>query len=106
MIHRRRDTERVELPVVYAERTGKPVTDDLRLGQVDLDQVVELVRIDLPAAQMEPLLELGVMPGCHLCPVRYSPAGDPIVLVDGTMLALRREMADCICVKLAVRQAS
>lgn len=96
----------MELPVLFAERTATPATDDLRLGEVDLDQVVELVRIDLPAAQMEPLLELGVMPGCHLCPVRYSPAGDPIVLVDGTMLALRREMADCICVKLAVRQAS
>lgn len=96
----------MELPVVLAERTAQPVSDDLRLGEVDLDQVVELVRIDLPAAQMEPLLELGVMPGCHLCPVRYSPAGDPIVLVDGTMLALRREMADCICVKLAARRAS
>lgn len=96
----------MDLPVVRAERTPKPATNDLRLGEVDLEQVVELVSIDLPAAQMEPLLELGVMPGCHLCPVRYSPAGDPIVMVDGTMLALRREMADCICVKLASRQAS
>ena len=68
---------------------------------VDLDQLVELVSIDLPQEEMVPLLELGVLPGCHLCPVRHSPAGDPIVMVDGTLLALRRSMADCLCVRLA-----
>jgi Fe2+ transport system protein FeoA len=88
----------VELPVVKSNGAKAP---DLRLVDIDLDQIVELVRIDLPEEQMVPLLELGVMPGCHLCPVRHSPSGDPIVMVDGSMLALRRSMADCLCVKLA-----
>ena len=75
-----------------------PCGTEIRLADVPLDQQVELVRIDLPADQMEPLLERGVLPGCRLCPVRKSPAGDPIVLVDGSLIALRREMAACLCV--------
>ena len=62
---------------------------------------MELVRIDLPDSEAEPLLERGFMPGCSLCPVRKSPSGDPIVMVDGTLIALRREMAGCLCVKQA-----
>ncbi|MEO2124338.1 MAG: FeoA family protein [bacterium] len=73
---------------------------ELRLGDIPLSQTVELVRIDLPAEQAEPLLERGVLPGCRICPVRSSPAGDPIVSVDGSLLALRRETANCLCVRL------
>ncbi len=74
---------------------------ELRLADIPLRQVVELVRIDLPSDQLEPLLERGVLPGCRLCPVRRSPSGDPIVDVDGSVLALRREMAGCLCVRLS-----
>jgi Fe2+ transport system protein FeoA len=74
---------------------------ELFLADVALRQVVELVRIDLPDDQLEPLLERGLMPGCQICPVRTSPSGDPIVMVEGSLLALRREMACCLCVKHA-----
>jgi len=73
---------------------------ELRLADVPLRQAVELVRIDLPHDELEPLLERGVLPGCELCPIRRSPSGDPIVTVDGTLLALRREMAGCLCVRI------
>ena len=76
-------------------------TDDLRLTEIALQKIVELVRIDLPDDELEPLLERGMMPGCQLCPVRRSPSGDPIVMVDGTLIALRREMAGCLCVRHA-----
>ena len=72
---------------------------DLRLSDVSVDEVVELIRFEMPDDQVEPLLERGVLPGCRLCPVRRSPSGDPIVEVDGVMLALRRETAGCICVR-------
>ena len=71
---------------------------ELRLAEVPLREVVELVRIDLPADELEPLLELGLLPGCEVCPVRRSPFGDPVVRVDGALIALRREMARCLCV--------
>ena len=76
-----------------------PVTTEPRLVDITLREVVELVRIDLPADQMEPLLERGLLPGCQLCQVRRSPSGDPIVMVDGTLLAIRREVARCLCVR-------
>jgi Fe2+ transport system protein FeoA len=78
--------------------SGSPEAD-LRLADVPLSETVELVRIDLPEHQAEPLLERGMLPGCSLCPVRRSPSGDPIVRIDGVLLALRREMAGCICVR-------
>ena len=89
------------LPMV--ETTPAPEYDEeqeLRLADIPLRQACELIRIDLPHDQLEPLFERGVLPGCELCPVRRSPSGDPIVTVDGTLLALRREMAGCLCVRL------
>jgi Fe2+ transport system protein FeoA len=74
---------------------------ECRLGEIPLQELVELVRIDLPAADMEPLLELGLLPGCQLCPVRRSPFGDPVLRVEGALIALRREMAHCLCVRRA-----
>ena len=72
----------------------------MRLGQVPMRQVVELVSIDLPADQAEPLFERGILPGCRICPIRSSPSGDPIVEIDGALLALRKETAECLCVRL------
>lgn len=63
-------------------------------------ETVELTRIDLPLEQAEPLLERGLLPGCRICPVRVSPSGDPIVSIDGSVLALRKETAACLCVRL------
>ena len=82
------------------------VTAELCLADIPLRETVELVRIDLPPDQMEPLLERGVLPGCLICPVRRSPAGDPIVMVDGTLLAIRREVAGCLCVRRAGSHAA
>ncbi len=85
------------LPTLNDAERSEP---DLRLGDIPMRQEVELVSIDLPAELAEPLLERGVLPGCRICPVRSSPGGDPIVSVDGSLLALRRETADCLCVRI------
>ncbi len=82
-------------------RVRATVNGDLTLREVPLRQTVELLRIDLPADEVEPLLERGILPGCRMCPVRHSPSGDPILLVDGLLIALRRETAGCLCVRLA-----
>ena len=71
----------------------------VRLSDVSLGEVVELESFDLPAGELEALLERGVLPGCRIRMVRRSPFGDPVVDVEGTMLALRREMAHCLCVR-------
>lgn len=74
-------------------------SNPLRLADCAIREIVELIGIDLPDDQAECLLERGVVPGCSLCAVRHSPAGDPIVQVDGTLLAMRREMAGCLLVR-------
>ncbi|MDT8367795.1 MAG: FeoA family protein [Longimicrobiales bacterium] len=79
--------------------SGTPAPRELRLTDVSVDEVVEVVRFEMSDDQVEPFLERGVLPGCRLCPVRRSPSGDPIVEVDGVLLALRRETAGCICVR-------
>ena len=86
----------MQLPAV----AEKAQIEDLRLGDVPMQQEVELVSIDLPVELAEPLLERGVLPGCRICPVQSSPGGDPVVSIDGSLLALRRETADCLCVRL------
>lgn len=83
-----------------------PFAGEMRLADIPLLQDVELVRIDLPEHELEPLLERGILPGCRLCPVRRSPSGDPILLVDGVMVAVRREMAGCLCVKHTASDAA
>jgi len=72
---------------------------ELRLSQVALRDTVELLRLDLPDHAATPLMERGVLPGCRICPVRLTPSGDPVLLVDGTLLALRKEVASCLCVR-------
>jgi Fe2+ transport system protein FeoA len=71
----------------------------LTLRHICLAEEVELLSIDLPLEELEPLLERGILPGCRLCPVRHSPSGDPIIAVDGSLIALRRETAACLCVR-------
>ena len=93
------NVERVEvkkMPVLQDDSAGK----DLRLVDIPLQQTVELVDFDLPEDQVEPLLERGVLPGCKMCPVRRSPFGDPVVMIDGTLIALRKELAGCLCVRM------
>jgi len=89
-----------QLPVRQPQPEQGAAVAELRLGDVPLRQIVELVSIDLPLEQAEPLLERGVLPGCKICPLRSSPSGDPIVSIDGAVIALRKETAECLCVKL------
>jgi Fe2+ transport system protein FeoA len=74
---------------------------ELRLSDVPLRQTVELLRIDLSDEAAAPLMERGVLPGCSIRAVRLTPSGDPVLLVDGTLLALRREVARSLCVRRA-----
>jgi len=74
-------------------KNGKSNGSRTSLMDVPLRRAVELERIDAPSDEVEPLLERGILPGCRLRRVRNSPTGDPIISVEGTLLALRRESA-------------
>ena len=74
-------------------KNGRSNGSRTSLMDVPLRRAVELERIDAPSDEVEPLLERGILPGCRLRRVRNSPTGDPIISVEGTLLALRRESA-------------
>lgn len=87
------------MPDTQPSTAGSATGGNLRLADIPLGVEVELESMILPDADVEALLERGLLPGCRLCPVRRSPFGDPIIDVEGTLLALRREMASCLCVR-------
>ncbi len=60
-----------------------------------------LERIDLPADDARRLMELGFVPGVRIASGCSAPGGDPRVFrVDGSEIALRRETARHITVRV------
>ena len=69
---------------------------DLRRGDA---AIVE--RIDLPREDARRLMELGFLPGTRITAGLSAPGGDPRVFqVDGSEIALRRETAKRVSVRL------
>ncbi len=88
------------------KRPPLPDPDARTLSDIPIDEEVVLVRIDLVDDDIESLLERGIVPGCKVCPVRHSPAGGPTVYrVDGHLVALRKEVASCLCVRSTLEAA-
>jgi len=69
---------------------------DLRQGDAAI-----LDSIDLPGEDARRLMELGFLPGTRVTAGFSAPGGDPrVFLVDGSEIALRRETARLLTVKL------
>ena len=69
---------------------------DLREGEAAI-----LEHIDLPTDFATRLMELGFLPGMTVTAARCAPGGDPRVFrVDGSEIALRRETAAQLLVKM------
>jgi ferrous iron transport protein A len=72
---------------------------DLRRGDVGI-----LDAIDLPGDDARRLMELGFLPGTPVTAGFSAPGGDPrIFQVDGSEIALRRETAKRLTIKLNQR---
>ena len=73
---------------------------DLRRGDAAI-----LDRIELPADDARRLMELGFLPGTQITAGLSAPGGDPRVFqVDGSEIALRRETARRVKVRLRSRK--
>jgi len=69
---------------------------DLREGEAAI-----IDSIDLPADFATRLMELGFLPGMSVTAARCAPGGDPRVFrVDGSEVALRRETAAQLLIKI------
>ncbi len=68
---------------------------DLALGESGI-----LEDFDMPQTIAEHLMNLGFVPGLEILVARSGPGGNPRVYrVDGTEVALRRDLSRCIAVR-------
>ena len=68
---------------------------DLRTGERAI-----LGELALEPATAEHLMNLGLVPGVEILVAHTGPGGDPrIYRVEGTELALRRELTECIAIE-------
>ncbi len=66
-----------------------------------------LDRIDLPGDDARRLMELGFLPGARITAGLSAPGGDPRVFqVDGSEIALRRETARQLKVRISQKKKS
>src|ERR1017187_856647 len=78
------------------------VLTDLNVGESGV-----LVALDLPESVQNHLMHMGFVPDALVTVLRRAPAGDPTVYgVDGMEIALRRETAAAIRMRLAKAEIS
>jgi Fe2+ transport system protein FeoA len=72
------------------------VLSELRIGESGV-----VVALDLPETVQNHLMHMGFVPDALVTSLRHAPAGDPTVYaVDGMEIALRRETARAIRVRI------
>ncbi len=77
------------------------------LSQLKVGETGVLVALDLPESVQNHLMHMGFVPNALVKALRRAPAGDPTVYaLDGIEIALRRETASAIRVRLAAEAAS
>jgi Fe2+ transport system protein FeoA len=68
---------------------------DLAVGEIGI-----LEDFDMPQGIADHLMNLGFVPGLEVLVARSGPGGNPRVYrVDGTDVALRRDLSRCIAVR-------
>ena len=64
-----------------------------------------LDRLELSLEEAQRMMELGFVPGAQVTAARSAPGGDPRVYrVDGSEIAMRRETASCMKLRLPASQ--
>ena len=71
------------------------------LSELNVGQHGVVMALELPESVQNHLMHMGFVPSALVTALRRAPAGDPMVyLVDGLEIALRRETAKSIRVKI------
>jgi Fe2+ transport system protein FeoA len=83
------------MKVKVAAKNLKHTLCDLAVGESGI-----LENFDMPHNTAEHLMNLGFVPGLEVLVARSGPGGNPRVYrVDGTEVALRRDLSRCIGVR-------
>ena len=87
-------------------RHGKPRKARTALSDLQLGESAILGDMELAPPVAEHLMNLGFVPGLEVTVARSSPGGDPRVYrVEGTEVAMRRDLSRHIHVELATTPA-
>jgi ferrous iron transport protein A len=71
------------------------------LSELSIGTLAVVESLDFPDEVGHHLMHMGIVPDANVVVVRRAPAGDPTVyFVDGFEIALRRETARCIRVRV------
>lgn len=85
----------------FNKRTPGPVRSARTLGELPCGEAAVIESLDLPSDLAERLMELGFLPGTRVTVAHCAPGGDPRVFrVEGTEVALRRETANRLAIKM------
>ncbi len=77
------------------------MSDVSTLSQLKEGQTALLDEFELAPSIVEHLMNLGFVPGSEVTAAQSGPGGDPRVYrVEGTAIAIRRELSDRIAVRL------
>jgi len=77
------------------------------LSELTVGESGVLVSLDLPEFVQNHLMHMGFVPDALITVLRRAPAGDPTVYgVDGMEIAIRRDTATSIRVRVAEAEAS
>jgi ferrous iron transport protein A len=79
---------------------------EMTLDQLAPDAVATVVGLSNAGVERRRMLDLGILPGARVEVVMKSPLGDPVAYrIRGATVALRRDQARQIRVKLAEEEA-
>jgi ferrous iron transport protein A len=77
------------------------------LSEVAVGKSGVVVALDLPESVQNHLMHMGFVPDARVVVLRRAPAGDPTVFaIDGMEIALRRETAAAIRVRVFEQNAT
>jgi ferrous iron transport protein A len=88
------------LKMVFNFMTGPTSNPSATLGDLAVGESGILEDFDMPQSIAEHLMNLGFVPGLEVLVARSGPGGNPRVYrVDGTEVALRRDLSRCIAIR-------
>jgi ferrous iron transport protein A len=94
--------------MVFNFMSDQPHSDQPSLSELELGERGIVTRFCMSPQVAEHLMNLGFIPGLEVMVARSGPGGDPRVYrVDGTEVALRRDLSRCIFVRpVQIEQAA
>ena len=70
---------------------------NILLSQLPINQKANIENLNCEGLLRRRLLDLGIVQGTKIIPLLKSPSGDPTAFeIRGTLIALRKEMAETI----------